>query len=74
MAESIYLILRGNTWHFMRRVPLHLVPVIGKTFIKKSLETADFKVAKIRRNAMSVETDAQFAAAGNPPIFNGVHS
>ena len=63
MAESIYLILRGNTWHFRRRVPLHLLPVIGKTFIKKSLETADFKVAKIRRNAMSVETDAQFAAA-----------
>ena len=63
MVESAYLTRRGNVWHFMRRVPLHLVPVIGKAFIKKSLGTADLKAAKVRRNVMRVETDALFAAA-----------
>lgn len=61
MAETHHLMKRGDTWHFVRRVPLHLVPAIGKTVIKKSLGTPDLKVAKARRNAQEVATDALFA-------------
>ncbi|MFE3836902.1 DUF6538 domain-containing protein [Pseudogemmobacter sonorensis] len=63
MAETHHLQKRGDTWYFVRRVPLHLVPVIGKTFVKRSLGTPDLKVAKAKRNAQEVAADALFAGA-----------
>ncbi|MCE8510993.1 site-specific integrase [Ruegeria pomeroyi] len=72
MAETHHLQKRGQTWHYYRRVPTVLVPVVGKTFVKKSLGTSDLKEAKILRNALNVQIDAEFAAAeaqgdGAPP-------
>ncbi len=63
MSQTHHLQKRGNTWHFIRRVPSHLVPVIGKTMIKKSLATPDLKVAKVRRSAVELAVDALFEAA-----------
>lgn len=63
MAETHHLQKRGQTWHYYRRVPTALVPVVGKTFIKQSLGTTDLKAAKILRNALNVKVDAEFAAA-----------
>ncbi len=65
MAETHHLQKRGTTWHYYRRVPTALVPLIGKTFIKQSLGTKDLKAAKVLRNALNVKIDAEFAAAEN---------
>lgn len=54
MSQTHHLQKRGNTWHFIRRVPSHLVPVIGKTMIKKSLATPDLKIAKAKRSALGL--------------------
>ncbi|MBN8630726.1 MAG: site-specific integrase [Rhodobacterales bacterium] len=62
MAETHHLQKRGNAWHYYRRVPTALVPVVGKAFVKKSLGTSDLKKAKILRNALNVQIDAEFAA------------
>lgn len=63
VAETHHLQQRGSIWHYFRRVPVPLVPIIGKTFIKKSLGVSELKQAKILRNALNVQVDAQFAAA-----------
>ena len=63
MAETHHLQKRGNTWHYYRRVPTALVPLVGKTFVKKSLGTPDLKKAKASRNALNVQIDMEFAAA-----------
>ncbi|WP_367194522.1 DUF6538 domain-containing protein [Amorphus sp. 3PC139-8] len=38
VANTHYLIRRGEVWHYHRRVPLALVPILGKRFVKKSLD------------------------------------
>jgi len=63
VAETHHLQRRGSIWHYYRRVPLHLVPVIGRKFIKQSLGVSDLKQAKVLRNALNVKVDVQFAAA-----------
>lgn len=63
MAETHHLHKHGQTQHFCRRVQIVLVPVVGKTFVKKSPETSDLEEAKILRNALNVQIDAEFAAA-----------
>lgn len=63
VAKTPHLQKRGNVWHYYRRVPLHLAPVIGKKFIKQSLGVSDLKQAKALRNALNVKVDAEFAAA-----------
>ncbi|VDC24363.1 site-specific integrase [Pseudogemmobacter humi] len=63
VAETHHLQKRGSIWHYYRRVPLPLVPFIGRAFIKKSLGVSDLKQAKVLRNALNVKVDAQFAAA-----------
>lgn len=61
VPETHHLRKREDTWYFVRRVPLHLVPAIGKTVLKKSLGTPDLKIAKAKRNAEEVAADALFA-------------
>ena len=62
MAETIHLTKRGYRWHYYRRVPTAHVSIVGKTFIKKSLGTSDLKEARVLRNALNVQVDAEFAA------------
>jgi integrase len=62
-VADLHLQKRGSTWHYYRRVPLHLVPIIGKSFIKKSLGTGDKSEARKLRNLQDVMSDAMFAAA-----------
>lgn len=63
VAEAHHLQKHGETWYFVRRVPRHLVPVIGRAFVKKSLGTPDLKAAKATRNAQEVAAGALFAGA-----------
>ena len=63
MSKTLYLVKRGEVWHYHRRVPTPLVPLMGRTFVKKSLGTSDLKVAQRLRNALNIQVDAQFADA-----------
>ncbi len=63
VSKKQYLTKRGEVWHYHRRVPISLVPAIGKAFIKKSLGVSDLKSAQRLRNILNVEIDAEFASA-----------
>ncbi|EBA12236.1 site-specific integrase [Roseobacter sp. CCS2] len=63
VSNKQYLTRRGEVWHYHRRVPVHLVKIVGKTFIKKSLNVADLKSAMRLRNAYTIQVDAMFAKA-----------
>nr|WP_321461081.1 DUF6538 domain-containing protein [uncultured Cohaesibacter sp.] len=63
VAETKHLQKRGETWHYYRRVPTKLIPILEKTFIKVSLGTTDLKEARKRRNIKDVEFDAMMAGA-----------
>ena len=45
-----YLRLRGETWHYVRRVPKELVKTEGQAVIWRSLETDSVKLARQRRD------------------------
>ena len=48
MPQHLYLKKRGETWGIRRRVPAHLVDVIGKKELWRTLKTVDKSVAKTR--------------------------
>lgn len=57
--------LRGKVWTYDRRVPTHLLPALGHTFIKRLLGTGDIKDARRLRNIETVRVDALFESIGN---------
>lgn len=61
VADNQFLQQRGDSWSYYRRVPTLLVPLLKRTFIKKSLGTSDIKEARKLRNIESVRIDALFA-------------
>jgi hypothetical protein len=63
VSKTMYLVKRGEVWHYHRRVPTSLVPIVGKQFIKKSLGVKDLKSAQRLRNAFNVKVDAELSAA-----------
>jgi len=63
MARTNWLLNRGGRYYLQARVPQDLVPIIGKTFIKKSLRTSDRKEAVERLQVEAVEVRQQFAEA-----------
>src|SRR3546814_21157419 len=63
VAYTLHLQKRGDTWHYYRRVPAHLVPFIGKRFIKRSLGVTGRAEAKKLRTIEDLKTDALFAVA-----------
>ena len=67
MAESHHLVCRKGVWYYRRRVPEHLVGMIGKTVIQHSLDTKVFKQAKRLREVKDVEWSARLEAAETGP-------
>jgi hypothetical protein len=63
VAETLHLQKRGGVWHYYRRVPLHLVPIVGRRFFKKSLKTADIAQARKLRTVEDLKVDALLSAA-----------
>ncbi|MCG8510339.1 MAG: hypothetical protein MI741_14015 [Rhodospirillales bacterium] len=53
----------NGVWYYRRRVPKHLESAFGKTVIKFSLNTTDFKEAEKLRNLKDVEWDTRFEQA-----------
>ncbi len=62
VADTFHLQKRGDVWHYYRRVPKHLVQVLGKGFIKRSLGVTSRSEAKRLRAIEDVKTDALFAS------------
>ena len=77
VTKTLYLIKRGEVWHYYRRVPTALVALVGK-FIKKSLGVKDQKSAKRLCNLFNIEVDAKLSAAENAlvsiPVSNTKNS
>jgi hypothetical protein len=63
MADMHRLLKRGETYFYHRRVPLHLVDIVGRKFIRQALGTDSLKEARRRRAAKDVEVDALFQQA-----------
>ncbi|WP_425441522.1 DUF6538 domain-containing protein [Sphingopyxis flava] len=59
MADMQRLLKRGDTYHYHRRVPLHLVDIVGKKFVRRALGTDSPKEARRRRTL----EDARCAAS-----------
>ncbi len=53
VADTYRLQNRKGTWYYVRRVPLNLVSLIGKRFVKVSLATKNKAEAKARRTLIS---------------------
>lgn len=60
MSGTQNLIQRNGTWYYNRRVPTHLVALVGKNLVRVSLGTGDKGEAKKRRAVKDVEWDARF--------------
>jgi hypothetical protein len=63
VADTLHLQKRGDVWHYYRRVPQHLVPIIGRRFIKRSLGVTKREDAKRLRTIEDLKVEAMFAAA-----------
>lgn len=61
VSTTFHLQRRGDSWHYVRRVPVHLVPVLGKRYVKKSLGKVDLTQAKRLRTIEDLRCDALFA-------------
>lgn len=53
----MYLKKVGSIYYFYARVPLDLIPLLGKNEIKKSLKTSDFKTAKAAAKVYSLDLE-----------------
>lgn len=60
MYEGHYLRRKHGIFHWRRRVPIHLVVVIGRRELVRSLCTPDRRLAVIRARRLSTITDSVF--------------
>jgi len=67
-----HLVRRGAVYYFRARVPSDLVEAVGKKEVKRSLQTSDFKEAKLRAKEVAVEVAGDFEAIRRqlPPKVN----
>lgn len=56
------LVLRGKTYHFVRRVPRDVQAVVGKAVWKVSLKTSNLREAEAKARRVGVELDEIFLA------------
>ncbi|MEZ5796915.1 MAG: DUF6538 domain-containing protein [Paracoccaceae bacterium] len=62
VPDTFHLQRRGNAWHYIRRVPLSLVPVVGKKFVKVSFGSVTKAEAKAKRAIEDLKFDALIAS------------
>jgi len=63
VSDSLHLQNANGTWRYVRRVPRHLMPVIGRQFIKHSLKTRERTQSRWLRPIEVMKADALFVAA-----------
>ena len=57
-----FLLLRGDRWHYHRRVPAKFKRVDPRTFVRVGLDTELLKVARMRRDALVEADDAYWTS------------
>ncbi|HBT37058.1 MAG TPA: integrase [Hyphomonas sp.] len=57
-----FLLLRGERWHYHRRVPAKFKHVDPRTFVRVGLDTEVLKVARMRRDALVEADDAYWTS------------
>ena len=74
--DNKYLVLRGKNkdiYFIQKRLPKNLSNIIGKDFIKKSLETKNIDIARKKRDQILAELDLLSKnAAGELNITNNI--
>jgi hypothetical protein len=74
--DNKYLVLRGKNkdiYFIQKRLPKNLSNIIGKDFIKKSLETKNIDIARKKRDEILAELDLLSKnAAGEINITNNI--
>ena len=74
--DDKYLVLRGKNkdiYFIQKRLPKNLSNIIGKDFIKKSLETKNIDIARKKRDEILAELDLLSKnAAGEVNITNNI--
>ena len=66
--DNKYLVLRGKNkdiYFIQKRLPKNLSNILGKDFIKKSLETKNINIARKKRDEMLAELDLLSKNAAN---------
>lgn len=58
--ETAHLQKRRQTWYLKLRVPAHVVPVLGKEFICRSLQTRDLREANKKKHELLAYYQKQF--------------
>lgn len=53
---------RRGKWHYVRRVPEHVRPILGRSRVEISLKTSSLETARIRRDAMEEADDRLWAS------------
>uniref|UniRef100_A0A2A4Z7Y3 DUF6538 domain-containing protein n=1 Tax=OCS116 cluster bacterium TaxID=2030921 RepID=A0A2A4Z7Y3_9PROT len=56
--QTKYLILRANTWHYIRKIPLDLRDLLGRVYHKESLGTSDLQEAMRARDLIAKADNA----------------
>ena len=51
------IVLRGKTYHYVRRVPRELQSTLGQKFWKRSLKTGNLRAAEVKARVLGVEID-----------------
>ena len=74
--DNKYLVLRGKNkdiYFIQKRLPKNLSNIMGKDFIKKSLETKNIDIARKKRDEILAELDSLSKnAAGEVNITNNI--
>lgn len=63
-----HLLKRKSVWYYRRRVPDHLIPAFGQSYIQQSLKTRSTSEARKHRNILDVRYDAEFDALSQARI------
>ena len=63
MAKPKGMYLRGSTWWARKDIPKPLQEIIGQTSLKRTLETGDLRVARVRFHPVMAGFEAQIADA-----------
>ena len=58
-----YLRLRGDIWHYVRRVPKAVSHIDDRTLIYRSLDTDSRRVARQRRDLCANEDEQRWSGA-----------
>ena len=70
MATCPYIVRRGNRYYFRIRIPAEAVAVVGKTELKRSLQTGDLSEARRRSSRLMAIASRLVSLARMRPVIS----